>query len=121
MIIIGLVLFLAAAIFGVDVADKNRFRTRDIQAFGDSLGVSGAAHLYVIGAITGAALVLGLALVLAGLGRKGSKARSRRRERKDLAHQDTEVERLRRQNEEMRLELDGRRAGSTVDAPVAER
>jgi hypothetical protein len=121
MVIIGLVLFLAAAIFGIDVADKNRFGTRDIQAFGDSLGLSGGAHLYILGAITGAALVLGFVLILAGLGRKGSKARSRRRERKALVHQDSEVEGLRRQNEELRIENERHRAGSTAQEPVTDR
>ena len=108
MVVIGLVLFFAAAVFGLDVADKNRFRTRDIQAFGDSLGVSGAAHLYVIGAITGAALVLGLGLILAGLGRKGAKARARHHERKTTEARESELSELRRQNAELGQELGSR-------------
>jgi hypothetical protein len=120
MLIVGVILFLAAAIFGLDVVDKNRFRIRAIRAFGDNLGVSGAAHLYIVGAITGAALVIAIMLILAGLRRKGSKARTRRRERKAADKQEGELSRLRAQNERLAQRNDDRRgpgSGATVEAP----
>jgi hypothetical protein len=120
MILVGVVLFLAAAIFGLDIVDKNRFRIRAIRAFGDNLGVSGAAHLYIVGAITGAALVVALLLILSGLRRKGTKARIRRRERKAAAKQEGELARLRTRNDRLGSGYEDRggpRSGSTIEAP----
>jgi hypothetical protein len=107
MVIIGLVLFVAAAIFGVDLADKNRFvLPRQIEVFGQNLGVNGSGRLFVIGAIVGAALLLGLVMILAGLRRKGAKASARRQERKGVHAQRGELQRLRIENAEMRTRLD---------------
>jgi len=106
MVIIGLALFVVAGAFGVDLASNNRFPTRNIHVFGESLGVSGSAHLYVIGAITGAALVVGIGLLLAGLQRKGSKATQHHREHKMIDSHESELERLRAENSDLRRRLD---------------
>jgi Tfp pilus assembly protein PilO len=106
MVIIGLVLFVAAAVFGVDLTVKNRFATRGLHVFGESLGISGSAHIYVLGAITGAALILGLALLLAGLRHKGSRAVERHQERKVMTSRTSELEALRAENAELRSRLD---------------
>jgi hypothetical protein len=106
MVIIGLALFVVAGVFGVDLAAKNRFATRNIHVFGENLGVSGSAHLYVLGAITGAVLIVGFALLLAGLRRKGSKATQHHRERQLITHHETELEQLRRENADLRGRLE---------------
>lgn len=106
MVIVGLLLLLAAGIFGVDLAVKNRFSTRDLYGFGEDLGISGSAHIYVLGAITGAAIIIGVTLVVAGLGRKQGKATERRRVRETATTRTSEVERLRAENTELRSRVD---------------
>lgn len=51
--------------------------------FGQTLGIHHAAELFIIGAITGAVLILGLAMIMAGLRRKGTKAKRHRADRKE--------------------------------------
>jgi hypothetical protein len=83
MIIVGLVLLAASAIFGLDLIWKNHYIVRSPALFGQTLGIHNAAELFIIGVIAGAALLLGISMLLAGLHRKGSKARQHRGERKE--------------------------------------
>jgi hypothetical protein len=126
MIIIGFALFVVAGVFGVDLAAKNRFPTRNLHVFGENLGISGSAHLYVLGAVTGAAVVIGLALLFAGLQRKGSRSTQRHREHKLIGSHEGELERLRAENADLRSRLDASdepsydtASSATTTAPAA--
>ena len=82
MIIIGLVLLIVAAVFGLDLIWKNHYTVRSPALFGQTLGIHNAAEFFIIGAIAGAILLLGIAMMLAGLRRKGAKARRHRADRR---------------------------------------
>jgi len=82
MIIIGLLLLIVAAIVGLDIVWKNTFQVPDVVLFGQTLGIHSARVFLLAGIIVGAVLMLGIALILGGIRRKGSKALQRRRERK---------------------------------------
>jgi hypothetical protein len=73
MIIFGLVLLIAAAVFGLDLMWKNSYSMRSPALFGQTLGIHNTAVFFLAGAITGAVLLLGIALMLAGLRRKGAR------------------------------------------------
>jgi hypothetical protein len=88
MVIIGLLLLIIAVAFGIDLVWKNNVHIANPTVFGEKLGLHSAASLFVVGAITGAAVLLGIALLLWGVRRKGASAVSRRHER-------TETRRLR--------------------------
>jgi hypothetical protein len=121
MIIIGLVLLIAAAGFGLDLVWKNQYSVRSPELFGQTLGIHNAAVFFVIGAITGAALLLGLALLLAGLRRKGSKARQRRQDRREARNASLERDRAQEENEKLRRQLEQDDTGtSPSDATTAE-
>jgi hypothetical protein len=66
------------------------------------------------GAITGGAIILGLALLIAGLGRKGSKAAQHRRERKEAESTQDSLESLRIENADLRNRLDHQEIGRTT-------
>ena len=83
MIITGLVLLVVAVVFGLDLIWKNQYTLRSPALFGQTLGIGNAAEFFIIGAIAGAILLLGIAMMLAGLRRKGTKARQHRAERKE--------------------------------------
>jgi hypothetical protein len=70
VIIIGLVLLIGSAVFGLDLIWKNHYTIRSPALFGQTLGIHHAAELFIIGAIAGAVLLLGIAMMLAGLPRK---------------------------------------------------
>lgn len=82
MIVIGLLLLIVAAIVGLDILWKNTFQVPDVVLFGRTLGIHSARVFFLAGIIIGAVLMLGIALILSGIRRKGSKALQRRRERK---------------------------------------
>ncbi len=82
MIILGLLLLIVAAIVGLDILWKNTFQVPDVVLFGQTLGIHSARVFFLAGIIIGAVLMLGIALILGGIRRKGSKALQRRRERK---------------------------------------
>ena len=63
MIIIGLVLLIVAAVFGLDLIWKNHYTIRSPALFGQTLGIHNAAELFIIGAIAGAILLLGIAMM----------------------------------------------------------
>ena len=83
MIILGLLLLVVAVIFGLDLIWKNHFNIHSPALFGQTLDLHNAAELFILGAITGAVLLLGIAMVLAGMRRKGTKARQHRAQRKE--------------------------------------
>ena len=85
MIIVGLILIVAGAAFGIDVAVKNRFPVHDLQVFGNTLGFHHAEQIFLLGAITGAVILFGLVLLIAGVLRSRSKAVVRRRQPRDVA------------------------------------
>jgi hypothetical protein len=108
MIIFGLVLLIAAAVFGLDLMWKNSYSMRSPALFGQTLGIHNTAVFFLAGAITGAVLLLGIALMLAGLRRKGAKARQRRRDRKEARDVGREWDNAREGNENLRRQLDHR-------------
>jgi hypothetical protein len=121
MIIIGLVLLIAAAGFGLDLVWKNQYSVRSPELFGQTLGIHNAAVFFVLGAITGAALLVGLALLMAGLRRKGSKARQRRQDRREARNASLERDRAQEENEKLRRQLEQDGTGtSPSDATTAE-
>jgi hypothetical protein len=86
MIIIGLLLLIVAVAFGIDFVWKNDVHITNPTVFGERLGIHSAASLFVVGAITGAAVLLGVWLLLWGVRRKGANAVSRRHERTETRH-----------------------------------
>jgi hypothetical protein len=102
MVIIGILLIAAAGAFGVDLAVKNRFHIGEVEAFGSGLGVHTASQVFIVGAIAGAVLFAGFALLIAGLGRKGVHARSRRRERREAAAVSQQAAELQTENQRLR-------------------
>jgi hypothetical protein len=108
MILMGLLLVVAAAVFGLDLLWKNSFRVQSPVVFGQSLGMSSGRWLFLIGAVAGAVFVLGLALLLGGLRRKAAKvAASRRLHRADRST-GQERDELQAENEQLRRRLDDR-------------
>jgi hypothetical protein len=63
VIIIGLVLLIVAAVFGLDLIWKNHYTIRSPALFGQPLGIRNAAELVIIGAIAGAILLLGISMM----------------------------------------------------------
>jgi len=51
MIIIGLVLLIVAAVFGLDLIWKNHYTIRSPDLFGQTLGIHNAAEFFIIAAI----------------------------------------------------------------------
>jgi hypothetical protein len=86
MIVIGLLLLVAAVAFGIDLVSKNNVHIANPTVFGERLGVHSAASLFVVGAITGAAVLLGVALLFLGMRRKGARALNRHQERAETRH-----------------------------------
>ncbi len=105
MIIIGLVLLVAAAVFGLDLIWKNHYAMRSPALFGQTLGIHNAAVFFIIGAITGAVLLLGIAMILSGLRRKGTKAKQHRQERKEAKNAARERDKAQQENEKLRDQL----------------
>jgi hypothetical protein len=106
MIIIGLVLLIAAAVFGLDLIWKNHYAMRSPALFGQTLGIHNAAEFFILGAITGAVLLLGIALLLAGIRRKGTKARQHRAQRKEAQIAGRERDQAEAENEKLHRRLD---------------
>jgi hypothetical protein len=106
VILIGLVLLIAAALFGLDLIWKNHYTIRSPALFGQTLGIHNAAVFFMIGAITGAVILLGIAMLLAGLRRKGTKAKQHRRDRKDAKNAARDCDHAQKENEKLRDQLD---------------
>lgn len=106
MIFIGFLLLAAAAVFGLDLIWKNHYTIRSPALFGQTLGIHNAAVFFVVAAICGAVLVLGIALMLAGMRRKGHKAKQHRAERKEARRASRDRDKVQEENEKLRRQLD---------------
>jgi len=115
MIIIGLVLLIGAAVVGLDLIWKNHYTMRSPALFGQTMGIHSAGTFFLLGAITGAVLLLGLALILAGLRRKGSQAKQHRAERKEAKNASRERDKAQKENEQLRRRLDHDDQGAAHD------
>ena len=102
MVIVGLLLLVVGAVFGIDIAMKNRFSVGDVEAFGSTLGLHHADEIFVLGAVTGAVVLLGLALVIAGAGRSRAKSAARRRQRRAVAETNQRAADLEAENQRLR-------------------
>ncbi|HEX5298848.1 MAG TPA: hypothetical protein VFW50_17840 [Streptosporangiaceae bacterium] len=105
MIIIGLVLLIAAGVFGLDLIWKNHYPVRSPALFGQTLGIHHAAELFIVGAIAGAVLILGIAMILAGLRRKGAKAKQHRADRKEARNAGRDRDQAQEENDKLRRRL----------------
>ena len=118
LIVLGLLLLLAAAVFGLDLLWRNHGSIPTPHVLGQALDIHDTRTLFLVGIITGATAMLGLALLLAGIGRRGRKAVRRRREAKIADRTAPERDRLRADNESLRsqaVEPADADAGSTAD------
>ena len=113
MIITGLVLLIVAAVFGLDLIWKNQYTIRSPALFGQTLGIHNAAEFFIIGAIAGSILLLGVAMILTGLRRKGTKARQHRAERKEARNAGRDRDKAQEENDKLRRRLDEHDDAST--------
>lgn len=84
MIVLGVLLLVASIVFGADMVYQNTFSVPDVTAFGSSLGLTNGAAFYAIGVITGAAILLGIALLAWGVSRHTARAAARHRHVRDV-------------------------------------
>src|SRR5690348_16576581 len=112
MIIIGLVLLIVAAVFGLDLIWKSHDTTRSPALFGQTLGIHHAAERFIVGAIAGVVLILGIAMILAGLCRKGSQAKRHRAERNEARNAGRERDQAEEETGKLRRRLDHDDAGT---------
>jgi hypothetical protein len=106
MILIGLVLLIGSAVFGLDLIWKNHYTIRSPALFGQTLGIHHAAELFIVGAVAGAVLILGIAMMLAGLRRKGAKAKQHRADRKEARNAGRDRDQAPGENDKLRRRLD---------------
>jgi uncharacterized membrane protein len=106
MIILGLLLLIAAVVVGLDLIWKNHFTIHSPALFGQTLGIHNIAEFFILGAITGAVLLLGIAMVLAGMRRKGTKARQHRAQRKEARSARRDRDQVQEENEKLHRRLD---------------
>jgi lysylphosphatidylglycerol synthetase-like protein (DUF2156 family) len=111
MIIIGLLVLIAALIFGVDLVFQNHsHHITSPVVFGQSLGVTNRAAVFIIGAITGAAILLALVLMASGIRHRSTKAATHRMERKEAKGTRGQRDKLVSDNERLRSDLAKERA-----------
>jgi hypothetical protein len=123
MIIIGVLLLAAALVFGVDLVLANHHHgIVSPLVFGQSLGVHSQAAVFVIGVVTGAAILLALTLLASGLRRQGARAVNNRRDRREAGTARDERDDLAEDNRSLRAELEAERAANqrtvVVERPV---
>ena len=118
MIILGLVLLVVAVIFGVDLILTNSHHIASPAVFGQSLGFTNEATLFVVGVITGAIILLGIGLLLSGMRHKGTKALRRHHENKAAKNTRSERDDLASDNEHLRGEL-AQQNGNQRAAPTS--
>jgi len=106
VILIGLVLLIVAAVFGLDLLWKNTFPVNDTLVFGQSLGIHTARGFFLVGVITGAVLLLGISLILSGIHRKGRKVIQRRKDKKETGKTHEDRDQLAADNADLRRQLD---------------
>ena len=95
MIIAGLLLLAAAAVCGLDLIWKNHYTIRSPALFGQTLGI---------------------ALILAGLRRKGTKARQHHAERKNARNTRRDRDQAQAENEKLHQRLDHNESGRDPSA-----
>ena len=101
MLLLGVVLLALAVALATGIVSSNTAPV-DAEAFGTSLSGVSVGELFLIGAATGAAALLGLVLLLGGLAR----SRRRRRDRKqEVRAVRDERETLAEQNQRLEAEL----------------
>jgi hypothetical protein len=115
MIIIGSLLLVATVIFGAEFVFANHHHFTNPTVFGQSLGLSNDASVFIVGVITGTSVLVGLALVGAGMRHKATKAVTHHRERKDAKGTRSERDQLAEQNEELRRKLSLQRSAPRAD------
>lgn len=123
MIIIGLLLLAAAAIFGVDLVFGNHHHHVASPAiFGQGLGLHSEAAVFILGAIVGVAALVGLMLIVSGIRHQGVKAGRQTRQRRDLGAVQRQRDDLAAQNESLRGEVSRQQSTATPavrsEAPV---
>jgi uncharacterized protein HemX len=104
MITLGLLLLVVAVVFGLDLIWKNHYTIHSPALFGQTLGVHNAAEFFILGAITGAVLLLGIAMMLAGMRRKGTKARQHRAQRQEARSAGHERDQVRQERDQIQEE-----------------
>jgi hypothetical protein len=118
MIIIGLLLLIAALVFGIELVFANHhLYAHSPVVFGQSLGIHNEAALFIVGAITGAVILLGLSLIASGLRLHGAAAARRIRASKDAAATRDERDALAADNARLKAELE--RESVADQSPVA--
>ena len=85
---------------------ENQYTIRSPALSGQTLGIHNAAEFFIIGAIAGAILLLGVAMILTGLRRKGTKARQHRAERKEARNAGRDRDKAQEENDKLRRRLD---------------
>jgi hypothetical protein len=105
VIIVGLLLLIAAVIFGAEFASANHHHFTNPVVFGQTLGLSNDAAIFIVGAITGGNFLIGLALIGWGMRRKAAKAVTHHRERKVAKGARSERDHLAEKNEELTRNL----------------
>ena len=96
MVVLGLLLLLASGALALGVVLSNTDAV-SASAFGVSLSNVTVGGFFLVGAITGLVFMLGLAMLVAGTGRKRSRRAAVKAQRKDLE----------RENADLRARLDG--------------
>ena len=106
MILLGLLLLIVAAAFGLDLIWNNHYAIRAPALLGQTVGLHNAAGLFIAGAVTGAVLILGIAMVLAGMRRKGTKAVRHHAERKEARKTRHDRDQVQAENGRLHQRLD---------------
>ncbi len=117
MVVLGLLLLIVAIVFGVDVIFGQSHYIVSPTIFGNSLGIHSDVTLFILGAITGAVILLGLAMLLTGLRHQSARAVSRRRERKAAERTRVERDALAADNEQLKSEIEYRQDGFITSSP----
>jgi hypothetical protein len=106
MIILAILILVVAVVFGLDVVWKDAFHIGNVTAFGQNLGIHNANSLFVLGAIVGAAILLGIFLLMAGVRARARGAVANRRQRRSFRETTAERERLHEENSHLRAQLE---------------
>jgi hypothetical protein len=99
---------------------ENHYTIRSPTLFGQTLGIHNAAEFFIMGAMAGAILLLGIAMILAGLRRKGAKAKQHRADRKEARNAGRDRDKAQEENDELRRQLDHDAGARSSGATAAE-
>lgn len=122
MVLLGLLLAAAAAVFGTELVLSNT-QTTTGEAFNQTVAGMTAGEFFLVGAGTGLALCLGLLMIFGGLGRSRAR-RSRAKHavaesRQEVRATESELTSLADENERLRRELDEERRNRETMGGVA--